>query len=283
MKAKKAIANRGMAAVKRVATQPIGYLRGLRYGLRGAYFVYIKHPLLIRYWIIPVLLTMLFIGIAWWLSFSYSDDILASLWTEPDAQSWLGTLGRYVHHAARWLLAAVLGALAVFLAALVSALFAAPFNDLLSEKVEALYAGTSAPPFTLQRFMRDFTRTISIETLKLSIWLCGMLVFFAISFVPLVGAVISAIGGFLLATIFPALDYIDWPASRRDRSIATRIELYRNNFHDDVGIWHRRVALALRATLKPFFHASGGGGRHTLVFGYGKAVFSKLLALDRDL
>lgn len=100
---------------------------------------------------------------------------------------------------------------------------AAPFNDMLSERVEEEVTGIKAPPFSLKRMVKETGHTMWIELLK-------GLVFISVPVVSLVLLIIPAIGGicYLAVTIvFGMWDlgftYVDYPMGRRHMSFAQRM------------------------------------------------------------
>ena len=79
--------------------------------------------------------------------------------------------------------------------------------------------------------LRDSVRTVGLEVLKLSIYVVVMGPLFVISsLVPVVGPAIYSIFGFVFTAMYFAIDYIDWPASRQNRSVAYRFGLLTEHF-----------------------------------------------------
>jgi len=215
-----------------VARSPVGFARGLAYAFRGMRFVYFQHPTLVRYWLFPILITAGALLAAFYGTWTYYDDFGDALWSwMPDSWSeatgWVATL----LGALRWfinlfvgLLLAVLG---LVLVVIFSSIAAAPFNDALSEAVENILTGERAPPFSLKRMVADVVRTIRLELLKVLIYAAIVGPMFLASFlIPGIGQVISLVG-FALTAIYLGVDYVDWPAARRDWSVAERVTFAR--------------------------------------------------------
>lgn len=219
----------------------VGYWRGLSYPWKGLRFVFIEHPKLARFWLPPILITLVLLALSFTLGWRWHDDVVHAMWAAPSGDGfWVGVLG-----ALHWLLRAVV-LLVLWAAGLVAVVFltnvvAAPFNDLLSEEVEHLVTGRRGPPFELAILVRDSLRTVGLELLKLALYLCVMVPMFAISYVPVVGPIVYAIAGFLFTTLYFAIDYLDWPASRQNRSIHYRFGLLREHFMPmfgfGTGVW----------------------------------------------
>jgi len=104
---------------------------------------------------------------------------------------------------------------------------AAPFNDALSEAVERILTGESAPPFSLRRMVADIGRTLRLELLKVLVYLAVVGPMFLASFIiPGVGQVLSLVG-FVLTAVYLGIDYVDWPAARRNWSVSDRVAFTR--------------------------------------------------------
>lgn len=219
----------------------VGYWRGLSYPWKGLRFVFLEHPKLARFWLPPILITLALLTLSFTLGWQWHDDVVHWMWAAPTGDGfWVGVLG--VLH---WLLRAVV-LLALWAVGLVAVVFltnvvAAPFNDLLSEEVEHLVTGRKGPPFELAILVRDAVRTVGLELLKLALYLCVMVPMFVISYVPVVGPIVYAVVGFLFTTLYFAIDYVDWPASRQNRSIHYRFGLLREHFMPmfgfGTGVW----------------------------------------------
>ncbi|MGB8332698.1 MAG: EI24 domain-containing protein [Polyangiales bacterium] len=207
---------------------PIGFARGLSYVLRGMRFVYVQHLQLARYWIFPIVITGMALVAVLYGAGKYYDHLAAAIWslfpeTWNQATGWVAGLLSLV----RWFIDLLAGSLIIALGLVFvfvfSSLVAAPFNDALSEAVEHIITGESAPPFSLRRMLVDVVRTIRIELLKLLVYL-GVVgpMFLASFFIPGLGQVVSLVG-FALTAIYLGIDYVDWPAARRNWSVRDRI------------------------------------------------------------
>ncbi|MGB5219426.1 MAG: EI24 domain-containing protein [Polyangiales bacterium] len=211
-----------------VAKSPVGFARGLSYALRGGRFVYFQHPTLVRYWITPILITGAALVLVFYGASALYDDLGGAVWS-LFPESWseaTGFLG-WLATALRWLIELVSGLLitllGLVLVVVLSSVVAAPFNDALSEAVEHLLIGSSPPPFSLKRLFADIVRTIRLEIGKVLLYvtIVGPM-FLASFFIPGIGQVVSLVG-FALTAIYLGVDYVDWPAARRDWSVRNRV------------------------------------------------------------
>lgn len=249
----KKVAGKAVDGGKTVA---VGYWRGLVYPFKGAGFVYFRHPGLIKFWIVPILISLALLGAAGFGGWAAHQPVADAIWTDDtpevlrkpghfydkakgkphkprmkpmgDTPSWVAPVGKTV---LEWGVLLALWAVGLLLVMALSNVIAGPFNDLLSEEVEHIVLGTEGPKFSWKVVLRDTVRTVGLELIKLVIYavVMGLLFLFGL-LLPGVGHVISSIVGFLFTTMYFALDYIDWPASRRNRSITYRFGLLTEHF-----------------------------------------------------
>jgi len=211
---------------------PVGFVRGLSYGVRGMRFVYFQHPKLARYWVFPILITACALVAVFYGAGSYYDDLGGAVWSLfPESWSqttgWVGAL----LSALRWIIEVLAGilitVLGLVLVLVLSSIVAAPFNDALSEAVEHILTGDAPPAFSFSRMVADIVRTIRLELLKVFVYLAVVGPMFLASFiVPGVGQVISLVG-FALTAVYLGIDYVDWPAARRNWSVSDRVAFTR--------------------------------------------------------
>lgn len=186
-----------------------------------------KYPDLSRIWRIPIVLTSLSLLASVMLSVRYHDDLLAWIWQAPAGEGALITLLSALYvvvRVAAFLL--TLGSL-LFACILLSSWFAAPFNDALSEALEARETGVPGKAFSIRQLLRDLGRTLRIEAFKLLLFGSVMLpLAFGSWLIPGAGQVAYAVFGSLFTATYLAIDYIDWPASRRGLGLRERMALF---------------------------------------------------------
>lgn len=253
-----------------VVKSPVGFARGLSYAVRGMRFVYVKHPKLARYWLFPVLITAFALGGVFYGAASYNEDIGAALWSLfpeswNEATGWVGGLLSAVRWVVELVAAILIVLLGLVLVLLLSSVVAAPFNDALSEAVEHILIGKPAPPFSFGRMLADIVRTVRLELGKALLYLAIVgPMFLASFFIPGVGQVISLVG-FALTAVYLGIDYVDWPAARRDWSVGDRVAFTRRQLPAvagfGTGVW---VLLFIPLVNLLFMPAAVAGG--TMLF-----------------
>jgi len=254
-----------MRSAGAVTKSPIGFARGLMFVLRGMRFVYFEHPGLVRYWIIPILITGLaLVGVLYGVG-HYYDALGNAVWSLfPDSWNettgWLGGLLTAFHWLIELVAAVLITLLGLILVVVLSSIVAAPFNDALSEAVELIVTGASVPPFSLRRMLVDVGRAIRIELLKVLIYAAIVGPMFVTSFfVPGIGQVVSLVG-FALTAVYLGIDYVDWPAARRDWTVGDRVALGRRQLPAIAGFGTGVWALLFIPVVNLFFMPAAVAG-----------------------
>jgi CysZ protein len=104
--------------------------------------------------------------------------------------------------------------LSVFLS--LAALIAAPFNEMLSESVEAIVTGRPSERFGFFRFLRDLAVGMIHAARRVAVYLIVVaLLFLASWLVPVIGAAVAAVLGFIATARFASYDAYDAVWSRR--------------------------------------------------------------------
>jgi len=165
----------------------LGYRLLLRRGVR-------------RFVALPLLGNVLLYSLAFWAAFAGLDTALDH-WL-PASLDWL-----------RWLLFPLVGlvllVLGFFSFTLLANLLLAPFNGLLSARVELLLGGT-APSGSGLGMLAEMGRTLRQEAKRLGYILVRMLAVFALGLVPVVGVVAAPLGLVLGAWLL-AMDFAGNP------------------------------------------------------------------------
>jgi len=173
---------------------------GASYFFKG--FSLIKQKGVRRFVFIPLAINALLFSVAFYYVYLelniYMEQFMAWL------PSWLDWLSVIV-----WPLAVItILVLFSFIFSTVANWLAAPFNGLLSEKIEAMLHGQSTPKGSMTDIVKDIPRTLSREWQKLSYYLPRAIGFFIILWVlPVVGQIIW----FLFIAWMMAIQYKDYP------------------------------------------------------------------------
>ncbi len=178
----------------------------------------------------PVFFLLLALAGGTWGALRLFDVVSDAVWERPTG-AWL-----VLWYPVQVLVAGSVALAALFGVLVVQAIFTAPWNDALSERVERLRTGKEGSPLTLGAVMDDVGRTIRIELGKVGLYVAVMLPLFVLSWlVPVVGQAIFAVVGWVLTALFLAFDYMDWPMARRGWGLGRRITFVRKDLWSAIG------------------------------------------------
>ncbi len=230
------------SAVRLPTATVVGFWRGLTYPFKGMAFVFFRHPKLVRFWIWPILITTVLLGFALWGGWEVHESAVDWVWSEPTGEGFWSSVARFFHGFIEILVLLVLWAIGFIVVVLFTNVIAAPFNDLLSEEVEHLLTGKKGPDFSLAILLRDSVRTIGLEIMKLGLYAVIMIPLFILAqLLPVFGQVVYSIFAFLFTALYFSVDYVDWPASRRNRSVTYRFSMLHEHFMPmfgfGTGVW----------------------------------------------
>jgi CysZ protein len=224
-------------ALEDASAVPVGFWRGLTYPFRGGVFVYLRHPGLVRFWIWPFVITLALFALIGWLSFHYAGPLLEWIFPVPDPEGgWWAAVLAALHDVIQLLLSLVLCGAGSALVVVLSMVLAGPFNDMLSEAVEKIRAGTGAPPFSVRTLLRDLLRDLRLELSKLLLYFLVMIPLGVFSLlVPGIGQALYSAFAFVFTALYFALDFIGGPATRRGVGVRARFAFLRRHLFSALG------------------------------------------------
>jgi CysZ protein len=204
---------------------------------KGALFIW-SHRQLWKYAAIPVFISVLIFGGSYFLLYEIFVRFVS-----PYAESqWYG---RVLYYLALVLLAAALMVAFFFLFGRVASAVAAPFNDLLSQKIEELLTGKlTETPFSLIGLLKDSGRTLahSLKILALYVFLLVLGLFLLL--IPVIGAAFYSAFGVLLSSYLIAYEYLGYPMDRRRYSWKQKRALLRSRLLSALGFGLGNLAVA---------------------------------------
>jgi CysZ protein len=193
------------------------------------------HPRLWKWIIAPALVTgLLIVGL-----------IIGILHVVDPVSSWIVQhLPSVIAHLASSLVtilivvALLAGALLVFVP--VAGIIAGPFNEMLSEQIEAVLTGRPSAPFSLRAFGRGFALGVVHGVRRVLATLVGLALVFALGFVPVIGTIAAMLLAAWLAAHGAAYDSYDAVLARRALSYRDKMVYLAR---------HRQRTLGLGATV----------------------------------
>lgn len=143
-------------------------------------------------------------------------------WSLPDMSGFWSGLVYYPALLLAWL---IFLAMLFFLGYILASIVASPFNSLLAEKTLEHLGALRPEKFSFSRWLSVSARMFGAALLKSLLFVCLGLVFFGVSFVPLLGAVASI--GILMIMAFDSADY-SFEALRFN--LPRRLRFFRENW-----------------------------------------------------
>lgn len=182
---------------------------GASYFLKG--FELIQTKGLRSFVIFPLIINILLFSGAFYYLYLQLDELFNYInGFLPDWLSWLNVI--------LWPIAIVVTLIVFsFIFSSVANWIAAPFNGLLSEKVECYLTGKPAPESNFSDLVKDIPRTLSREWTKFAYYIpraIGCLILF---FVPVIGQTVAPVLWFLFSAWMMAIQYCDYPFDNHKR------------------------------------------------------------------
>jgi CysZ protein len=168
------------------------------------------HPALWKWIIAPAIVSLLLlaaavVGVVWAVG-----PVVG--WATGHLPGWLaGAMGRIL----TVLLVAALAAAALLLFTAVAGMITGPFNEQLSEHVEAELTGRPPSPFSWREFVHGAAVSVVHGVRRLAAALVGLAIVFAVGFVPVIGTIAAVVLGAWLAGTAAAYDCYDAVFGRR--------------------------------------------------------------------
>lgn len=126
------------------------------------------------------------------------------------------------------------GALLIFVP--VAGMIAGPFNELLSEHVEAALTGAPSPAFSLAGFVHGLSLSLVHGVRRLLAALVGLVLVFAVGFVPVIGSVAAVGAAAWFAATGTAYDCYDAVLARRVMSYGDKLAYLSRHRQRTVGL-----------------------------------------------
>ncbi len=184
---------------------------GMSAFFRGQKYVWMTHRHLLRYCILPMVLgTLAFVLLGVLFIFGI-DDVLRMMWEKPTHWAW-----QIIWYGFATVTVVISAVTAIVLAYLLFMVICAPFNDLLSEKVEVLEGTLDSKPFSWSFFWRDAGQSVLLEMVKMRkklVWV--VILYLASLLIPVVGQALYLGLGTYKMSLWLGMDYVDWSLSRR--------------------------------------------------------------------
>jgi CysZ protein len=186
------------------------FLFGFTYPFRSLRFFF-AHPKLITYSITPIAINLVIYGSVFFFTYKW---LLGSMsgWLGIDETA-AGFWMQFLHTALLIIAFLLLLFICYLLFITVGNLITAPFNEEISQRVEEIV--TNGAVGHKMGFWEDAYISIKGEAEKIVFYLVILFLIFLLNLVPAVGNVLSAIIGTVFSFFYNALDFLDFPMTRR--------------------------------------------------------------------
>jgi CysZ protein len=196
------------------------FFTGFAYPFR-AFGLAFKYPKIITYSIIPFI-----VNLAVYVSsfiVLYSEIINTSSRLTGSGNPEAGFFTEILHILILVISFVLLLVLCYFIIVIVGGIVSAPFNENISLVIEENLTDRKSeykPGFWLDTWLN-----IKSELKKLAFYFSLILIFFLLGFIPLIGPIISVVLGTLFSFFFNALDFLDYPMTRRYMTLRQKIKI----------------------------------------------------------
>ncbi len=188
------------------------YLTGLGYVKAG--FSLIRVEGIRRFVVIPIAINVIvFVGLGWLLSDQFSHVLASVDWlTNPDTETWLGWFVDKLLVLFWIVFGLAFLIIFTYTFTVVANLIAAPFNSLLSERIEAHLKGRldhqqNTPVSHILKSIPHILRSEVGKIFYLLVWMIPVLILYVIPGVNLIAPFVS----FLFGAWMLSLEYVDYP------------------------------------------------------------------------
>jgi len=146
-----------------------------------------------------------------------------------------------------------------FIFTIFGSLLTAPFNENISQFIEEKIL--NAKIIYDIGFFEDTFRSIIAEAKKLALYIFFIIPFFLIGFIPVVGSFVSGILIFIFSSFYTALDFFDYPMTRKNYTLLQKVKSVLGNLPVSFGFgitgFLFMLVPFLNVFLKPILVVSG--------------------------
>lgn len=185
-------------------------ISGFFYPFKGFRFL-ISSPRLIALVAIPVAINTLLYAFFAWYTYSRFGQWVEAFTANGDAWYWA-----ILHYILIIFVSLFLIIFIFYTFVLVGNLILAPFNEVISEKVEAIYSEGTAKEtaFSIGLFFKDMGRSYKAEGGRLILYLAGFLLLLLLNLIPIVGQALYGFSIIFYTFFFLCWEFLDYSMER---------------------------------------------------------------------
>ncbi|MEO6693977.1 MAG: EI24 domain-containing protein [Ignavibacteria bacterium] len=185
------------------------FIQGFFYPVRCIKLFFI-HPKLILYSIVPMLINLIIYGTILFYVYNWLMGKSADMMDQMDTGSILFELIQPLIKIFSFIIVLVV---CYFAFVIFGGIIAAPFNEKISKYIEEKLFNKKIE--NSLSTIKDAMVSIKEELKKLAFYFSIMIPLILIDFIPMIGSVITLVFGSLFSFFYNALDYLDYPLTRR--------------------------------------------------------------------
>jgi len=183
---------------------------------------------------IPVLLSLCMVVSAWVITFSYNASVMDWIWVLEESSGILGGCKLGIWWLVRGIVVAAMLLVLTMFGYGLSTILATPFQDNISEKVEAMDTGIERP-FLWDDFFHETRVSILHSVSFLLLYVGAMICLLPLHLLPGIGSVAFGIIGFVCSAFFFTRELMDGIMTRRRFTLYQKVQTLRMNFQVVLG------------------------------------------------
>ena len=182
--------------------------------------LFFKHPKLILYSIVPMLINLIIYGTIFFLVYNWIIGLTTGIDVLSKQENLFSDILGFLMKFAALLLVIIV---CYFLFIIFGGIISAPFDEFTSKYVEEkIYGVRNSVDLPL---LKEVTMSIKEESKKLLFYFSVIIPLFGINFIPMIGSTISLVVGTPFSAYFNALDFMDYPMNRSGMIFRQKLNL----------------------------------------------------------
>ncbi|HMS33478.1 MAG TPA: EI24 domain-containing protein [Ignavibacteria bacterium] len=182
--------------------------------------LFFKYPKLIGYSIVPIVINLIIYGAIFFYTYRWIEGKSEDAVSNNVSSQILFEIIQYFLKVFYFILVLVV---CYFLFVIFGGIVSAPFNEKISkyieEKIFIIKADTALP------FFKDAAASVVAELKKLLFYFSVMIPLLLMEFIPMIGGVITLVIGTGFSFFYNALDYLDYPLTRRMTGFREKLKI----------------------------------------------------------
>ncbi len=220
--------------------------------------LFFRFPKLIAYSIVPMVINLFIYGTIFYYTYNYIAGKSSDLFETQIQNNLLIEFIKFFINVFSFALVLLICYLTFII---FGGIVSAPFNELISRLVEEkLFPGSMTPP-QVTGIVKEAAISIREELKKISFYLSVLIPVFLFNLVPMIGNTLSLVSGTLFSFYYNALDFMDYPMSRRMIKFGKKLHVINSEKTISMGFGAMAFILTflpvINVLLNPLLVASG--------------------------